>query len=523
MTAKSKILTAGLIVGGTIVAYLPAMRGGFIWDDPDHITNNQTLWSLEGLRQMWTDRHSLPQWYPLVHTTFWIEYGIWGDRPAGYHVVNVLLHATNALLLWLLLSRLNVPGAALAGAIWALHPVNVESVAWITERKNVLSTLFYLLAMLVYLRACPVGSKINWRIYFASFALFAAALLSKTVTCSLPAAILLVVWWKTGRIRWRDVWPTMPFFLIGILLAANTAYLEHARVGAFGAEWRHAGSITGEILSRCIIAGHALWFYAWKLLWPVKLAFIYERWLINWQDPWQYAYPISILAVILILFALRNRVGRGPVVAVLFFAGTLLPALGFVNVFPHRYSFVADHFQYLASIGLIALAAAGLARAWRPVAYVIPVALAVLTFRQCLIYESAEKLWTDTVSKSPGNWMAWTNLGNALVAQKRYDEAIPKYERALQLAPEIHDVQYNAGHARARQKRFRDAEVHFRRAVEIMPTFLPAWESLGDLYADELNEPQKAIDAYQHAADIAPWFTRPKAKLERVRQRIGAN
>ncbi len=521
MTAKSKILVSVLLVSTTIVAYLPAMRAGFIWDDPDHIVHNPILQSMDGLRQMWTDRHSLPQWYPLTHTTLWIEYGIWGDHPTGYHVVNVLVHATNAVLLWRLLSMLNIPGALLAAAIWALHPVNVESVAWITERKNVLSTMFYLLAFIAYLRAFSPDENANWKSYVSALVLFVAALLSKTVTCSLPAAILLVIWWKAGRLRWRDIWPTIPFFAIGILLAMNTAQLEQVRVGATGDEWRYADSRIGDLLSRCIIAGKALWFYAWTLVWPVNLAFVYERWTIDWRDGWQYAYPVSFLATMIALFNFRNRIGRGPLVAVLLFAGTLVPALGFFNVFPHRYAFAADHFQYVASIGLLALAGAVLAR-FGTAAYLVPAVLGVLTFRQCLIYHSAETLWTDTVRKSPNNWMTWTNLGNALVAEKRYDEAIPLYEKALLLAPDVDDLHYNAGHAAARRGRFRDAEKHFREAVRIKPTYLPAWESLGDLYADELNEPEKAIEAYQRALDIAPNFTRPQQKIDQLRQRMRA-
>jgi tetratricopeptide (TPR) repeat protein len=531
MSAKVKTWLAGAaIVAMTVVAYLPALRAGFIWDDPDHVLNNETLRNAEGLRRMWTDRHSLPQWYPLTHTTFWVEYQLWGANPLGYHVGNVVLHACGAVVLWRLLARLDLPGAWLAACLFAVHPVHVESVAWVTERKNVLSGLFYLLAMTAYLRAIDLRSNesprtvpaLSW--YAASFALFLGALFSKTVTCSLPAALLLVIWWKTGRIRWRDAAPLLPFFAVGLVLALGTSQLEQVRVGATGSEWQYAETPLGNALTRVIIAGNALWFYAWKLVWPVELAFIYERWRVDWRDPLQYAAPLAFAAIVVALFVLRRRIGRGPLVGVLFFAGTLVPALGFFNVYPHRYSFVADHFQYLASIGLLALVAALLVRAGRlirmPVeavaALLLLVPLGVLTFERCMVFENPIALWDDTLRKSPRNWMVWTNLGNALVAEKRYAEAIPLYEQALQLAPEIHDVQYNAGHARARQGRFREAEQHFRRAVEIMPTFLPAWESLGDLYAEELNEPEKAVEAYQRAVEIAPHFPRPRAKLERL-------
>ena len=550
MTANVKTWAGGgaALVAMTLVAYLPAFGAGFVWDDPQHILDNPTLRSPAGLWQMWSDVHALPQWYPLVHTTFWVEYQLWGTHPAGYHSVNVALHALSAIVLWCLLKRLHLPDAWLAACLFAVHPVHVESVAWITERKNVLSGLLYLLAAHAYLRAIDLGADVaprpapraapslashlapRWGWYVTSFVLFLGALFSKTVTASLPAAILLVIWWKTGRIRVRDVVPLVPFFAVGFVLALTTAHLEQSRVGATGHEWQYADTRLGDLLARTILAGRALWFYAWKLVWPAELAFIYERWSTNWRDPVQYAYPLAALIVIVTLFLLRRRIGRGPVVAVLFFAGTLFPALGFFNVFPHRYAFVADHFQYHASIGLIALAAAVLARAHeRLPAHVrrIPAALlvlilAVLTYAQALVYHDAITLWDDTVRKSPGNWMTWTNLGNALVAARRVDEALPYYEKALALAPDVDDVQYNAGHLRARQGSYREAEQHFLRAVQIKPTYVPAWESLGDLYADELNEPRKAIDAYQRALQIAPWRPGPKRKADALLRRLGA-
>ena len=533
---KTWVASAGTIAVLTALAYLPALGAGFVWDDPDYILNNPTLRSPDGLARMWTDRHALPQWYPLVHTTFWVEYQLWGTNPAGYHAVNVALHALSAIVLWRLLKRINLPGAWLAACLFAIHPVQVESVAWVTERKNVLSGLLYLLSMFAYVRAIDLRDEAAPRDapalngYATSFAFFLGALFSKTVTATLPAALLLVIWWKAGRIRARDVGWLVPFFAVGIVLALNTAHLEQVRVGATGHEWQYADTKLGDFLARTIIAGKALWFYAWKLVWPAELAFIYERWAIDWRDPVQYAYPLAALLVIVALFLLRHRIGRGPVVAVLFFAGTLFPALGFFNVFPHRYAFVADHFQYLASIGLLALAVALVARGIRRfnfpvralVAMLLVLPLVVLTYAQALVYENPITLWADTVLKSPHNWMPWTNLGNTLVAQRRYSEAMPYYEKALELAPHVDDVQYNAGHLRARQGRFREAEQHFRRAVEIKPTYLPAWESLGDLYADELNEPQKAIEAYERAIAIAPQRDSARIKRDRLLQRLRA-
>jgi hypothetical protein len=350
---RSAWLVALGIVCLTLLVYAPAISAGFIWDDDHYVTENMTLRSLAGLKQIWLDPKATPQYYPLVHTGFWVEYHLWGLDPKGYHLVNVLLHAANAVLVWLVLKRLGVPGALWAALIFALHPVHVESVAWVTERKNVLSTLFYLSAMLAYWRFWPAdGAQPQtgaWRWYGLALLLFVFALLSKTVTCSLPAAILLIRWWKTGRLASRDWLLTAPMFAVGLALALLTVYLEKHHVGAQGEEF------TWSYLDRVLIAGRAIWFYAGKLIWPSNLIFIYPRWNIDASVWWQYVFPLAAAGVVLALLVLRNRLGRAPLTAVLFFIGTLTPALGFFDVYPMRYSFVADHFQYLASLGLIVL------------------------------------------------------------------------------------------------------------------------------------------------------------------------
>lgn len=356
-SAWTKVWLPGLLLAVSVfIAYQPVLRGGFIWDDDDYVTNNWTLHDFNGLKHIWFDTQATPQYYPLVHTTFWLEYHAWKLNPVGYHVVNVLLHALGSILLWRVLKRLELPGAWLAAAVFALHPVNVESVAWITERKNVLSAVFFFAAAWAYLRFAgeSEGKKRRWSWWLAALCLFVCALLSKTVACSLPAVLLLVRWWKKKRLQAGDVLPMVPFFIAGLWLGLQTARLEEHHVGASGAEWSFS---LGE---RCLIAGRALWFYAGKLVWPVKLTFVYPRWQMDAGIWWQWLFPAAALAIVATLWFARKRIGRGPLVAVLVFAGALFPALGFVNVYPMRFSFVADHFQYLASIGIIVLVTNGM-------------------------------------------------------------------------------------------------------------------------------------------------------------------
>ena len=397
-------------------------RAGFIWDDDSYVTNNTPLRTVDGLRGIWGKPGTTIQYYPLVFTSFWVEYQVWKLQPLGYHLVNVLLHALNAVLLWRVLRRLEIPGAWWAAAIFALHPVGVESVAWITERKNVLSGLFYLLAVLAYLRFRPLTAgeparAPDWRLYWLALGLFVCALFSKTVTCSLPAVLLLLVWWKNGRVERRDVLALAPLFVLGAASGFMTTWMEKHSVGASGAEWALS------FVQRCLVAGRALWFYTGKLFWPRHLTFIYPRWEIDASVAWQYLFPVAALVVLIALWLLRSRIGRGPLVAVLFFAGTLVPALGFFDVFPFRYSYVADHFQYLACIGLISLAVSmGTAICRRAgtwgrtlgmvAAAIVMLILGVSTWRQARIYQDLTTLWRDTLMKNPQCWMAHANLGD---------------------------------------------------------------------------------------------------------------
>ena len=270
---RKSIALGAALFAITIIAYIPAMAGGFIWDDDAYVEHNPTLRSFTGLWQVWTHLTATPQYYPLVHSTFWLEAHLWGvDSPIGFHIVNVFIHAATAILLWRLLKSLQIPGSYLAALIWAIHPINVESVAWITERKNVLSGLFYILSFRLYLAACGFADQTPWsakpqaathrKKYIISILLFAAALFSKTVTASLPATILLILYYKNGKLKLRDIVPLIPFFILGAGMGILTGYLERTHVGAHGPEW----SFT--FTDRILIATRALAFYTGKICYP---------------------------------------------------------------------------------------------------------------------------------------------------------------------------------------------------------------------------------------------------------------
>ncbi len=470
-----------LVVVATAAAYAPALQGGFVWDDDVHIVANETLQAEGGLARIWLDPRANTQYYPLVFTTFWIERALWGLEPAGYHALNVLLHVANALLLWRLLAGLSLPGARLAALLFALHPVHVESVAWIMERKNLLSGMFYLLSALAFLRFRPLGEARRLgpqRLYWLALLLFVCALLSKSVTASLPAAILLAIYWKTGRVEGRDVVLVLPFFVLGIAAGLNTAWLEKSAVGAAGADWSFSP------IERVLIAGRALCFYPAKLLWPEPLIFTYPRWTIDASAASQYLYPAAVAGVLALLWSARGRIGRGPLVAALFFAGTLVPALGFVDVYPMRFSFVADHFQYLASLGVLVPLAAGAAelaatidaragrwplRLYRAAVGLVIVTLAVQTNLQSRIYRNQETLWRDTLAKNPASWMAHNNLGHLHGQRGDHERAAHHFRHTTELKPDYTVAAVNLGEALVRLGRHEEAVPHLEQALERTP------------------------------------------------------
>lgn len=515
-----------------VLTYIPALSCGFIWDDDDYVTENTTLRSADGLRRIWFERGATPQYYPLVHTSYWLEYHLWGLDPAGYHLVNVLLHAANTVLVWRVLGKLGIPGAWLAAALFGLHPVHVESVAWVTERKNVLSGLFYLLALSSYLdfaglttTSSAEHSRSLFRYVIATLC-FVAALLSKSVTCSLPAVICLLIIWRKQRLTWRDIGPLIPWFAIGLTLALNTAALEKSHVGANGSAfpWGFA--------ERCLIATHALCFNVGKLVWPYPLAFIYARWKIHVTDPFQWVYVLIIMATTVSLIIMRRRWGGGPLVAWLYFAGTLLPALGFINVYPMRYSFVADHFQYLASLGPITLIAAVMTTMWRRWAVIpfaptstaaasesagsfVPLAtaaavllgiLAALSWNQQTIYRNPETLWSNVLAKDPQSGIAHFHLGKIRTGQGRHHLAAKHLRDALRLQnddTEHYIIRSLIASSLVRTGDFDLAQTNFEAALRQNPQFWEALNGLANILSRK-GEVGPAIELYRQALDIAP-------------------
>ncbi|MBP7140629.1 MAG: tetratricopeptide repeat protein [Opitutaceae bacterium] len=459
------------LLAAVVVAYIPTYRAGFVWNDSDYVTA-PPLRSLEGLGKIWTKLGATEQYYPALHSAFWIQHRLWGDSPIGYHLTTVALHAFAALLLWRVLLSLGVRGAWIGATLFALHPVCVESVAWISEQKNTLSLFLYLAAALAYLRHRHSPSPVR---YGVATGIFVAALLSKSVCATLPAALLVVLWWQKGRITWRDMRPLVPWFIAGAAFGLFSAWVEHTIVGAKGESFDLGWA------ARFALSGRIVWFYLGKLLWPTDLIFIYPRWTIDAANAIAWI-PLVGTLVLLAAAWLYRRHNRAPLAALLFFLGSLFPVMGFMNVYGFNFSYVADHWQYLPCIAPLALAGSGLSRlpergrqsagiAIRAGTAALLIVLGGLTWRQSESYHDVETLYRSTLAGNPDSWMSHTNLALLLLDAGKANEAISHLQAAARLRPRSAEVANNLGVALRQANHLPEAEQWFRSAIQLRPEY----------------------------------------------------
>jgi protein O-mannosyl-transferase len=497
-----------LLVAAVVFAYQPVWNAGFIWDDDLYVTHNRLLTAPDGLKRIWFSLDSPSQYFPLTYTTFRLERALWGLNPAGYHWGNLLLHAANALLVWRLVRRLQVPGAWLAAAIFALHPVQVESVAWIAERKNVLSLCFSLLSLLAWVEFVEERPKPARSLYGLALIFYALALCSKATACTLPAALLLVLWLGRKPIDRFRLAQLVPFVALGAGMGLLAMWWERYHQGTEGSHF------SLSLLDRLLIASRALWFYAGKLVWPMNLTFSYPRWTVNPGNPFAYSWLAAGASLAGLIYYARRFVGRGTAVALLFYAVTLSPLLGFIMLYTFTYTFVADHYQYVASIGPIALAGAGLALAagrWgggkRFLKTVFVGALLLtlggLTWRQAGDYRDLETLWRRTLARNPGSYLAHESLGSMLSHQGKVDEALPHLRQALELHPDSAEAHYNLGVALEASGQTDEAMAQFQKTLELQPGHFLARNNLGLVFL-KTGRLGEAIAQFQKALEIQP-------------------
>ena len=557
LASRSRVLAGLLLTIAALLAHWPAVHGAFLWDDDVHLTANPSIVGPLGLQNIWTS--SAAVYYPLTLTSLWLQHQLWGLNPLPYHLVNLVMHAAASVLLWRVLEQLGMRAAWLGAALWALHPVQVESVAWITEQKNTQSGFFYLAAIWFFLRwlsaAGPgMAGKQQWS-YALALLCATLAVLSKTSTVMLPIILGLCWWWKAGQWRWRSTLWLAPFLLISAAAGVWTIWEQQFHSGALGAEW------VIRWPERLAIAGRIVWFYLAKLLWPHPLIFIYARWTLDAGRAATY-FPVAAAALaLLILWFKRDGPLRPVFFALAYFMVSLFPVSSFFNVYFFRYSFVADHFQYLAAMGPLALVAAGADAVRRRKSTLFPLVSAallmvcgVLSWRQSSIYSSSLTLWRDTLAKNPSAWMAHTNLGAELDDQGRFSEAMAEYEaalrinpgdtgarnnlathlarlgrlpdavgewqQALKLQPLRAETHTNLAFALAKLNRMPEAIVHWEEAVRINPELFDARNDFGVALA-QLGRSDEAIAQFEHAVRIKPDSVEAHHKLAQILQRSG--
>lgn len=497
---KNPFFLAFLFFAAAFLAYSSSLQGGFIWDDDHYLTQNPLLSAPHGLWKIWFTNESV-QYYPMVFTTFWLEKRLWGLDPLGYHFTNIFLHVANAGLLGLVLKRLRLKSAWLVAGLFALHPVHVESVAWITERKNVLSGFFFLSSLLAYLRYEDERGKLY---YIAALVAFILGLFSKTVICTLPAVILVLRWMRGEKFTVKAAADLAPFFLAGLGMGLVTVFYEKYRVGASGAEWEMS------VAQHLILAGRIPWFYAMKLVWPLNLMFIYPRWELDARQILQWMPVLGLAGLFAVLWLKRGVIGRGPVAGLAIFVGALFPALGFFNVYPMRYSFVADHFQYLASAAALCLIVEPLAarpmlpaRFARALIGAVFCLLGFLTWKQGLIYASAKTVWEDTARKNPGAIIAYNNLGAIYIEEKDYGRAGELFRHILTVMPGNAEAHHNLADAYAGQGNVSGAIEHLERAIALNPNLSKPHFSLGRVRALQ-GDFKGAEDRFREALRLEP-------------------
>jgi len=466
---------AALLLALVILAYLPVLRAGFIWDDDQHLTANPCIVGPLGFGDIWTSAQAV--YYPLVLTTFWLVHKIAGLNPLPYHLLNIAFHAGSAVLLWRVLEKIGARAAWFGAALWALHPVMVQSVAWVTELKNTQSCFFYLLSILCFLNARRRDS-LGQRDYALAILFFAMAITSKSSTVMLPVVLLLCLWWQDRQLRLRDIRPVSPFVAISIAASAWTIWEQKYHSGAIGSEFSQPW------LERFAIAGRDLWFYLFKLIWPARLTFIYPQWKIDIHSLGTFVPLLAAMVAAAILFWQRDKFLRPAFAAAVYFAASLFPVLGLFNVYFFRYSFVSDHFQYLAAIGPLALAAAAISfaltnpRIQMSIFAIVLALLATLTWKQASIYRDAKTLYQVTIERNPECWLAYTNLGGLAVQDRQVDAAVDYYKRALTIKPNAPEAQFSLGNIYFRSGDFSRATDCYRVALETNPNHIRARNNL---------------------------------------------
>ena len=559
---------AALLIVLAVMAVAPSLGGDFLWDDSYWLWSSQLTPHPDGIVRAWTegDRYDF---LPLTSSAFWIEWRLFHHHATGYRIVNAVLHGLSAFFLWRLLRKLPLRGAFVAAALFACHPVAVASVAWITELKNTLSGVFFFASMLAYLHA---DESPRSRGIALAFLLFLAAVLAKASTVVLPAVLALLLLLKRRPLTRTDFLRLAPFFAVALVAALAASAIQSKR--AIGIAEVHPEGFA----QRLAAAGAAIAFYLGKAISPFGLSVIYPRWEIV-TSRWTTWVPLAatLLALAGIIAGLRqDRISpaartmlRTTAILLGAYIVALIPVLGFVDLAWFRFSFVADHWQYLALPWALALAVDLVAHTFKqissraalvrrpPVAALGAIAVmmfAFLSFERSRAFANEGALWSDTLARNPGAWAAHNSYGMWLAQQGRRDDARLHFEEASRLRPSYSYPIYNLALTYVEEGDFPRAKEYLHRALEIAPEYPDALASLGGLLIAEgdveqgmqrleqslhleernagahcnlgialiaMREPQRASQELERAQELDPTLVQAPYHLARARIQLG--
>jgi len=509
---KLVLIHAAIIIGAGVWIYWPALQGAWIWDDSLYFYQNPLLNEPNRLWKAWFQPGSFIEYYPIEETIQWLQWQLWGNNTLGYHLTNLGLHLTGAFVVWRLLSKFGLRLAWVGGLIFAVHPMMVESVAWISEFKNTLSLPPFLLAACAYIDYVERGRRAD---YLRALALFLVAMLCKIGVAPFPVIIFLYVWWKRRRIGWNDCLATIPFFVISLILGWVTAwcgneYLQH--------QLKVPATVdVGGFLSRIALAGQTLSFYFTKCFWPLGPLPIYPQWKIDPASPMEYLPWFALAATFYWLWQRRQGWGRNVLLGLGFFILMLAPFLGFIPVSYMSFTWVMDHFLYVPIIGLIGIVVAGLENldsrlspALHPLRTgILTVLISLLVFEShwyAAAFTGDETFWTYTIDRNPDAWLAHNNLGKILLDVGEPDQARQHFETVIRLQPRLGEPYCNLGTALAKLVRMPEAFAAFRQSLKLDPYSPEANNDVGILLA-QTGHMDDAIAHFDLALKGHPHYT----------------
>jgi tetratricopeptide (TPR) repeat protein len=518
-----------VIVAVVLGIYGPALNGGWQWDDDLYLTRNPLMVDPARLWKAWFAPGSFIEYYPISQTVQWMQWQLWHGQTLGYHVTNVLLHAAGALLVWRLLARLGLRYAWLGGLLFAVHPAQVESVAWISELKNALSLPPFLLAMCAWI---DYEERQRPRDYAIALAWFVVAMLGKITMAPFAFVMLLYAWWKRGRVGWAEVKAALPFLAVAVVLSALTikggeTYLTTVIPNS---QAPPSGAPEG-LAARIALSGSSLAFYLRIFLWPVGLLPAYSKWVIDPPAPLLFLPWLVLAAVVIWAWTRRHSWGRHVLLGLGFFRLFLAPFLGLSRVSYMQFTWVMNHFLYLPSIGLIGLAVAGLEKAMTLVAKearpgllgIVGVMMALLAWvseQDAARYRNAETLWTYAAQRDPTSFAAHTQLGVALQQRGEVAGALKQFEQAREIEPDFAYSWVNVGFELMEAGRAAEAAEALRQAVKLAPNYADAHYNLAEAL-EKNGQTSGAVDEYEQSLRLSPQDAEAETNLALALMQLG--